>query len=189
MPWGGPANTVFDDKGYAWINNNVVQGTGDSTRNIVVLKPDGSPSDGEDGTLVSPVAAGGILGPGFGITRNPIDGHIWVGNYGWGSVLPDATNDDPLANGSLSEIYPDGTPGYSYQGYFGGTLRVQGILVDPNGNIWSASTGNNTLVAFLDGGSTRSITADLKCHPFNMALAADGTVWTSLTQLLKLGHR
>jgi hypothetical protein len=174
MPWGGPANTVFDDRGYAWINNNVVQGTGDSTRNIVVLKPDGSPSDGKNGTPDSPVAAGGILGPGFGITRNPTDGHIWVGNYGWGTVLPDTTT-----NGSVSEILPDGTPASSSQGYFGGTLRVQDILVDPDGNVWMASTGNNQLVVFLGGNPDHSVTADLDCHPFGLALAADGTVWAT----------
>jgi hypothetical protein len=74
LPWGGSANTVFDDKGYAWINNNTVQGDVISTRNIVVLKPDGSPSDGTNGTPISPITGGGILGAGFGITRNPSTG-------------------------------------------------------------------------------------------------------------------
>ncbi len=179
MPFGGPANTVFDDRGYAWINNNVVQGDTISARHIVVLKPDGSPSDGTNGTPVSPVAAGGILGVGFGITRNPIDGHIWVGNYGWGEVNPDAVNSGPDANGSVSEIQPDGTPVSSNQGYFGGTDRVQGMVVDPEGNIWIASTGNNTLVVFLGGDPDQSVIADLSCHPFGLALAADGTVWAS----------
>lgn len=179
MPWGGSANTVFDDRGYVWINNNTVQGDVISTRNIVVLKPDGSPSDGTNGTPDSPITGGGILGAGFGITRNPIDGHIWVGNFGWGGLNPDEVNDGPDANGSVTELRPDGTPVSSDQGYFGGTHRVQGIVVDPDGNVWTANTGNDKIVVFIGGDPDQSVEADLECHPFGLAIAPDGTVWSS----------
>ncbi len=184
MPWGGVANTVFDDRGYAWINNNVIQGQPISTRNIVVLKPDGSPSDGVNGTPVSPVTGGGILGAGFGITRNPLTGNIWVGNYGWGGLNPDEFNVDESSNGSVSEFRPDGTPVSGPQGYFGGTSRVQGIVVDQSGNVWTANLGNNKIVVFLGGDPNRSVEADLDCHPFGLALAPDGTVWSSTAGIL-----
>ena len=48
MLFGGPANIVFDHNGYAWVTNNVVQGTPDSARCIMVLKPNGKPSVGEN---------------------------------------------------------------------------------------------------------------------------------------------
>jgi hypothetical protein len=179
LPFGGSANTVFDDRGYAWINNNVIQGQAISTRNVVVLKPDGSPSDGMNGTPLSPVTGGGILGAGFGITRNPLDGHIWIGNFGWGGLNPDPVNNGPDANGSVSEIAPDGTPVSSDQGYFGGTERVQGIVVDPDGNVWMANTGSDKIVVFIGGDPNNSVEADLACHPFGLAVAADGTVWAS----------
>lgn len=176
-PFGGAANTVFDDRGYAWIANNTVQGTTGSADNIVVLKPDGSPADGVvPGTPVSPVTGGGILGVGFGVTRNPADGHIWVGNFGWGGVNPGPQGN---GSGSVSEIRPDGTPVSGPNGYDGGTDRVQGIIVDPNGNIWTANVGNSTLVVFPDGDPSRAVSAPLTCHPFGLAFAPDGTVWAS----------
>ena len=178
FPWGGSANTVFDNKGYAWINNNTVQCTTQSTNNIVVLKPDGSPSDGTNGTPKSPIIGGGILGTGFGIARNPSDGHIWVGNFGWGGLFPGPAPGGN-GNGSVSELLPDGTPVSGPNGHDGGTNRVQGLIVDPSGNIWTANVGNNKIVVFLDGDPTRTVEAPLECHPFGFAFAPDGTVWAT----------
>jgi hypothetical protein len=86
---------------------------------------------------------------------------------------------DASSNGSVAELMPDGTPVSSSQGYFGGTERVQGIVVDPSGNIWTANTGNDKIVVFLGGDPDRSVESDLECHPFGLAVAADGTVWAS----------
>ena len=41
--FGGPGNLAFDDRGYAWVTNNVVQGKTTSTRSAIVLKPNGQP--------------------------------------------------------------------------------------------------------------------------------------------------
>ena len=81
---GGPGNLAFDQRGYAWVTNNVVQGTPDSTDSVVVLKPNGQPADGRKGTPVSPLTGGGLLGTGFGVTVDP-KGLAWFGNFGWGS--------------------------------------------------------------------------------------------------------
>jgi hypothetical protein len=56
---------------------------------------------------------------------------------------------------------------------------VQGIAADHDGNIWSANFGNNKLVVFPGGDHDNSISADLPCHPFGVAIAADGTAWVS----------
>ncbi|HYH79088.1 MAG TPA: hypothetical protein VEX86_04805, partial [Longimicrobium sp.] len=72
--FGGPANIAFDKAGYAWVANNVIQGTPNSAKWIMVLQPDGKPADGRDGTPVSPISGGGILGVGFGVAIAPPDG-------------------------------------------------------------------------------------------------------------------
>lgn len=175
-PFGGSANTVFDDRGYAWINNNTVQGTAVSTMNVVVLKPDGSPADGTDGTPTSPLLGGGVLGAGFGITRSVTDGNIWVGNFGWGGDNP---GPEGTGTGSVSRFAANGTPVSGDTGYDGGTDRVQGIVADHDGNIWSASFGNSKLVVFPGGDYNQPVAADLPCHPFGVAISADGTAWVS----------
>ena len=109
-PFGGPGNAVFDDNSYLWITNNVVQGTGGSARCIIVLKPNGQPADGTNNTPTSPITGGGIVGQGFGITRDG-SGNIWGGNFGWGRVMPNPTGIFGLKNrGSVSEFTPLGVP-------------------------------------------------------------------------------
>lgn len=175
-PFGGTANTVFDDNGYAWINNNTVQGTSVSTMNVIVLKPDGSPADGGDGIATSPVTGGGVLGAGFGISRSVQDGTIWVGNFGWGRDNPGPEGN---GDGSVSHFAADGTPISPKTGYDGGTDRVQGIVADHQGNIWTANFGNDKLVVFRDGDPNQPVAADVPCHPFGIAVGADGTAWLS----------
>jgi hypothetical protein len=48
--FAGLGNLVFDSRGYAWITNNVNQGTPKSSQFMVVLQPNGKPSDGTNGT-------------------------------------------------------------------------------------------------------------------------------------------
>lgn len=59
MLFGGPANVVFDPWGYAWISNNVPQGSPNSGDYLVVLQPNGKPADGTNGSPVSPITGGG----------------------------------------------------------------------------------------------------------------------------------
>jgi hypothetical protein len=44
--FGGPGNLAFDDRGYAWVTNNVDQGTPTSTTAVAVLRPNGRPRTG-----------------------------------------------------------------------------------------------------------------------------------------------
>src|SRR2546423_2280033 len=48
--FAGLGNLTFDSRGYAWITNNTNQGTPFSGQFMVVLKPNGRPSDGTNGT-------------------------------------------------------------------------------------------------------------------------------------------
>ena len=172
-PFGGPGNLVFDSAGYAWITNNVVQGTPNSSQTMMVLKPNGQPSDGSNGTPKSPVMGGGLLGGGYGIT---IDrrGSVWEGNFGWGDTKP--TTD---GNGSVSEFSPSGVPISGPEGYQGGPLRAQGMVADSSGNIWIASYGNGSVFVFPGGdpGKAKSFQQYPLSGPFGAALAPDGTVW------------
>jgi len=143
--FGGPANVDWDSFGYAWISNNVVQGTPNSTKYNVVLRPDGRPADGSGGEPVSPFNTGGLLGVGWGVSVDA-DDNIWFGNYGWGkpkdTTYPSQTMQDPTGagTGSVSRFLADGTA-VTNSGYYG-PYRVQAIEPGPNGDIWIASFGD-----------------------------------------------
>jgi hypothetical protein len=172
---GGPGNLVFDAKGYAWITNNVVQGTTGSNTNMIVLKPNGKPSDGSGGTPTSPMVGGGLLGGGYGITIDP-QGNVWEGNFGWGDENPSLDG-----NGSISEFSPSGAPISGPLGYQGGPLRAQGMVADKSGNIWIASFENDSVFVFPGGDPNNAIQHQQYAGsgPFGVGLAPDGTVWVS----------
>lgn len=172
-PFGGPGNLVFDQNGYAWITNNVVQGTTGSTNCQIVLKPNGQPADGANRTPRSPITGGGILGQGFGIgidTR----GHIWSGNFGWGGVNP---------IGSVSEFTATGTAVSPAGGYVVGTNQVQGTISDQQNNIWLASYENSAIIVLRDGNPASAFPAytDANTHPFDIRIANDGSAWVTYT--------
>lgn len=178
MLFGGPGNLVFDKNGYAWITNNVPQGQPTSADYNIVLKPNGKPADGENGTPKSPITGGGILGGGFGIEIDP-HGTVWMGNFGWGRV-------NPKPGESVSQFDGDGTP-ISPQQDVPGVDRAQGIASDQDNNIWIASNGSNQVFVFLKGDLAGSLSfpvdvpdrknpvPDYQECPFDIALAPDGS--------------
>ena len=175
--FGGPANLVFDAHGYAWITNNVVQGTPNSSRFAVVLKPNGRPSDGRNGTPRSPLLGGGLLGGGYGVDIDP-QGKVWLGNFGWG-LSPYWPSPD--GNGSISVFTPSGRPISKPLGVQGGPVRAQAVTSDRHGNIWIASFGNDRVYVFPDGDPSRSIyfQETSGAGPFGIQIAADGTAWVT----------
>ena len=177
-PFGGAGNLVFDDLGYAWITNNVVQGTTGSADCFVVLKPDGTPADGKKGTPKSPLSGGGVLGQGFGITRDP-SGNIWAGNFGWGGVNP---------NGSVSKFSPKGKALSPDAGYVSTLNRVQGTASDQDGNIWMASNDGNTVNVFPGGRPYTNYPAyaDGNTNPFHIVIDDAGAAYVSYTSTSKL---
>jgi len=175
---GGLGNLVFDARGYAWITNNVVQGTPNSSRTMIVLKPNGKPADGKNGTPVSPVMGGGLLGGGYGITIDP-QGSIWEGNFGWGECR--GCKPTRRGNGSVSQFTASGTPISGSNGYQGGPLRAQGMAADASGNIWIASYGDDSVYVFVGGDPNQSVGFQQYdgSGPFDLVLAADGTAWVT----------
>lgn len=173
--FAGPGGLVFDDNGYAWITNNVVQGTTVSCDFVVVLKPNGQPADGANNTPVSPVTGGGLLGTGLGVTIAP-NKSVWFGNFGWGG---DDYNPSPNGNGSVSQFDRFGNPLSPPLGYQGGPVRVQGTLADKQGNIWLASFGTNSLFVFRNGNPNDAVEAPQYSgsKPFHVALNSQGEVW------------
>ncbi len=175
--FGGPAKTVFDKNGYAWITNNVIQGTPNSSNWLIVLKPNGQPADGANGTPTSPLFGGGLLGNAFGITIDT-RGSIWTGNFGWGSCdtcLP------PGGEGSVSQFSPTGIPISGPLGYISSLYRTQGTISDPDNNIWMASYGNDRIVVYLNGDPNSAIYYQEPANsgPFDIAIAKDGSAWVS----------
>ena len=155
----------------------------------MVLKPNGQPADGSNGTPRSPLTGGGILGAGFGVTVAP-HGSVWFGNFGWGN--PDCDWCFPTANGngSMSRFTLTGMPVSPPDAYQGGPVRAQGLASDADGNIWISSYGNNTLYVFLHGNPHHAVSF-LQYEgsgPFDVAIAADGTAWVSNSGGLPFGQ-
>lgn len=170
-PFGGPANVAFDANGYAWINNNVIQGTPNSSNCLMVLQPNGKPASGLANTPLSPITGGGILGSGFGIAIDTL-GNIWSGNFGWGNNIPSI--------GSVTKLSSRGVPVSPSTGYTNSLLQVQGIAVDQSNNIWMASYGNNQVVVYRNGDPSSVATySNGVSQPFGMAIASDGTAWVT----------
>lgn len=169
-PFGGPGNFVFDHNGYLWITNNVVQGTPNSTNCMIVLKPNGAPAGGQNGTVKSPVYGGGILGAGYGISINSLN-QIWLGNFGWGNLIPD---------GSISLFSSMGVALSGSTGFNNLVYRVQALKPDSKDNLWIASNGNQRVVVYPSGNQDQGdyySTASL--NPFDISITADNQAWVS----------
>ena len=171
-PFGGPANVAFDTHGYAWINNNVIQGTPNSTNCLVVLKPNGQPANGLSNTPTSPITGGGILGSGFGVAIDKL-GYIWSGSFGWGNNVP--------TSGAVAKLSSVGVPISPDAGYTAGLLRVQGTAVDQSNNVWMASYGNNAVVVYPNQTTSPVSYTDSNVEPFGMAITSDGYAWVTYT--------
>jgi streptogramin lyase len=178
MLFGGPGNLVFDARGYAWITNNTVQGTPNSSRTMMVLKPNGKPADGKRGTPVSPLTGGGLLGGGYGITIDP-QGSVWEGNFGWGDCSDCKPSLD--GNGSVSRFTKSGAAVSQPNGYQGGPVRAMGMASDVDGNIWISSNGNDSVYVFRHGNPHQSVGLQQYegSQPFDLRIAADGTAWVT----------
>lgn len=178
--FGGPANVSFDSKGYAWVANNVVQGIGDSAEIVMVLKPNGQPSDGSDDRPVSPISGGGILGVGWGVEVDNND-NVWFGNFGWGptDIARNYPTQNRPGNGSVAVIAPGGGAISPEDGFFAGPNRVQALKADADNNIWLASFGNDSLFFFPGGDPTRSrsVFQYANAAPFGLGVTPSGDVW------------
>src|SRR6266496_567913 len=184
---GGPGNLAFDERGYAWVTNNTVQGTPNSSKYVLALKPNGQPADGRNGTPRSPLTGGGILGTGFGVTID-LRGSVWFGNFGWG--MCSGCDPSPSGNGSLSRFTLSGAAMSQPNGYQGGPVRAQGLGADVDGNIWISSYENDSVYVFIRGNPHHAVSFQQyeNSGPFDVAIAADGTAWVSNSGGLPSGN-
>ena len=172
--FGGPGNLALDDRGYAWVTNNVIQHTPYSSPAVVVLKPNGQAADGAGGTPSSPLTGSGVYGTGFGVTVDA-GGIGWFGNFGWGG-----SDYDPQPGASISRFSPAGAP-LSGSGEGGEVDRAQGMTTDADGNVWVTSFGNDSVFVFPDG----DVDAGVRLieyrgsQPFDVAIAPDGAAWVT----------
>lgn len=203
VPFGGAANVAWDSRGYAWVANNVTQGTPNSTKFNAVLRPDGKPADGTGGEPVSPFDSGGLLGVGWGVTVDQHD-NVWFGNFGWGSpkdlYYPSQTPGSArgAGTGSVSQFRAvDGAAVSPQSGYFG-PYRVQAIEPDDFGNLWMASLGDENVVGgsgvwvFPDGNpdAALSSTVDWQDAPFGIApIPGQTAAWVSFSGGLAGQHQ
>jgi hypothetical protein len=172
--FGGPGNLALDDRGYAWVTNNVVQGTPNSSPAVAVLKPNGQPADGADGTPSSPLLGAGVTGTGFGVTVDA-RGMGWFGNFGWGGA-----DQNPQPGASISRFSPAGAP-LSDSGEGGEVDRAQGMTTDDDGNVWVTSFGNDSVFVFPDGNVDAGVRFEQYdgAQPFDVAIAPDGAAWVT----------
>lgn len=173
--FGGPAPIVFDSKGFAWISNNVIQGTPNSANYTMVLQPNGQPANGRNNTPHSPVFGGGLLGTGFGISIDH-NGSIWLGSFGWG-MCPGCVPTE----GIVSQFSPTGVPISPPGGYLSFVQRAQGTVPDRDNNIWIASFGNDRIVVFPNGNPNAAFffQEPSGSGPFGIAIGRDGVVWVT----------
>lgn len=184
-PFGGPGNIAFDQNGYAWITNNVIQGTPNSVDCMVVLKPNGQPADGAGGTTTSPIFGGGIWGQGYGIGIDPA-GSVWAGNFGWGQCQGCVQT-----IGTVSKFSPSGVPISPEAGFVDSAnplYKVQGTISDQQGNIWMASYGNDSVHVFPKGNPNAGYPAYTVSHssPFHIQIDDDGFGWVTFEGLSML---
>jgi len=184
--FGGPANIAFNKRGYAWITNNVVQGTPNSGHFAVVLKPNGKPADGTAttpwdngyGPPKSPLFGGGLLGGGFGVAIDRAL-RVWLSNFGWGDDVPE--------EGSVSLFNFEGNIESPPEGFIDHTHKVQGIAVDQEDNVWLASNEKPRIVIYPGGGIEKStwLPIDEGFGAFGVAIAKDGeSAWVTASKSL-----
>ena len=176
--FGGPGNLKFDKHGRAWITNNVVQGTGQSSEYSFVLGPDGRPAVDANGKRITPFSGGGLLGSGFGVDIDS-SGNVWIGNFGWGGqqYWPSPSGSVSVFSSDAVPQSPDGT------GYQDGIYRVQGTVVDPSGNVWLAGYQSHSVACYLGGktdpASIQTYVGDSDFDAFGIAIAQDGSAWVT----------
>ena len=135
----GPGNLAFDERGYAWVTNNVVKAHQTRVISSWYLNPMASRPMAGTARLRSPLTGGGILGAGFGVTVDPrrlrVVRQLRLG-HGCDSCIPSLTG-----NGSVSRFTLIGHAAVSPPEWLSGrpSLERRDSASDADGNIWISS--------------------------------------------------
>jgi len=173
----GPGNFAFDADGNAWVVNNYVYTrspfkTACGGKQMLRFDPSGKDFPG------APYEGGGLYGAGYGVTIDK-DGNVWASNFGFQGT----GCTQPQRDKSLSKFTPDGEAlSPARKGFTQGDIyRPQGMASDMDGNIWTASCGNDSLVLYGAGdpGNAQNFSGFGILKPFDVATDADGNVWTA----------
>lgn len=181
----GPGNMAIDQDGNVWSTNNYEytqspfkQACGGTY--AIKLTPDGRDAPG------APYFGGGLYGAGFGITLDA-QGDAWLGNFGFQGISRQERRNGQKPpkcvgnNTTVSGFEPDGTP-LSANGFNNGGIQLpQGMTTDPQGNLWIANCGANTVVQYPDANPYLAQPyPGLPLHsPFGIAVDAQNNVWVS----------
>jgi sugar lactone lactonase YvrE len=135
----GVGGAAIDSEGNFWSNNNWLVGSQTTIYRqfgggVGKIAPNGQPLS----PMITGYRAGGIDSPGWGIAFSA-DDKVWVTNLiGRTISVLDRKTGKPLS--------PEG--GYNFDRKLG---QMQGILVAPNGDVWTVDNENNQIV-HLPGG-------------------------------------
>lgn len=171
---GGAA---IDGEGNFWTNNNWLAG---SQTTIFQQFGGGVGKFAPDGTPLSPMITGfrggGLDSPGWGIAISP-DDKVWATNLiGRTISVLDRKTGKPLS--------PE--TGYDFDGKL---AELQGVIVTPDGDVWTVDNGNDQIVHLPGGDVTKGRilgrTADGKPvdgslqvkEPFGIAIDQEDRIW------------
>ena len=133
----GGAKIMFDSEGNAWIGANFVAGSqGEDSfwnGNLSKFAPNGKPLS----PMTTGFTGGGLLGPGFGLAIDAND-RAWQTSTSGQTISLFDKNGKPLSP-------PEG---YNFGGKLG---KMQGIIVTPNGDVWTVDFGDDKVVYMPQG--------------------------------------
>jgi len=152
----GPGAFAIDRRGSLWVANNYEYSRKRlfpvcAAENLLRFTPTGQNYPG------APYEGGGLSGAGFGVGIAP-DHHVWVGNFGF--AAPECAEQPP--HNSVSEFTHTGralSPDLRFKGteferggYEQGDISwPQSTIADPEGNIWIANCGNDSVTKYPGG--------------------------------------
>ena len=159
----GPGQIAFDEKGNLYVTNNFIPGTPSPGLGLTALTPKG------DDLFSEPLTGGGIYGAGFGIGFAP-NGHLWVGNFGFGLNCLGPNGPDKKCKGNALLQFEDSTDG--------GGISVsefnprKGVFVSP------AATGNLNDPSNNSGGYTQNGISSKTLNSVQGTVSdQDGNIW------------
>jgi hypothetical protein len=138
----GGAKVMFDSQGNAWSGANFIVGSqgGDALwdGNLAQFAPNGKPLS----PMTTGFTGGGLLGPGFGTALDAND-RVWVTS---------------TSGQTISLFDKNGKPLSPPEGYnFGGKLKaMQGIIVAPNGDVWTVDFGDDKVIYLPKGDPSKA---------------------------------
>jgi streptogramin lyase len=173
----GVGGAAIDVDGNFWSNNNWLVGSQTTIFNQFgggngKFAPNGKPLS----PMITGFTGGGLDSPGWGIAFSA-DDKVWVTNL-IGSTI------SVLDRKTGAPLSPDG--GYNFDGRLG---QMQGILVAPNGDVWTVDNGNSQIVHIPGGdpskGRILGRTVDGKAEdgtlkvnsPFGIAIDQQDRIW------------